>query len=41
MKETTKLIDSNKDPIILFKKWFEEAKKKEVNDPMTLTARSH
>ena len=37
MKETTKLIDSNKDPIILFKKWFEEAKKKEVNDPNAMT----
>ena len=37
MKETTKLIDSNKDPIILFRKWFEEAKKKEINDPNAMT----
>ena len=33
MIETGNLIDSNEDPIILFSKWFEEAKQKEVNDP--------
>ncbi len=33
MIETANLIDSNKDPIILFSKWFEEAKQKEINEP--------
>ena len=33
MIETVNLIDSNKNPIILFSKWFEEARQKEVNDP--------
>ena len=33
MIETGDLIDSNEDPIILFGKWFEEAKQKEVKDP--------
>ena len=33
MIETANLIDSNKDPIILFSKWFKEAKQKEVNNP--------
>ena len=33
MIETGNLIDSNEDPIILFGKWFEEAKQKEVKDP--------
>ena len=33
MIETENLIDSNEDPIILFGKWFEEAKQKEVKDP--------
>ena len=32
MTEKKNLINSNEDPIILFGKWFEEAKKKEVND---------
>ena len=33
MTEKTNLIDIIKDPIILFGKWFEEAKQKEINDP--------
>ena len=33
MVGTANLIDSNKDPIILFNRWFEEAKQKEVKDP--------
>tara|TARA_B100001105_G_scaffold160813_1_gene129394 strand:- start:102 stop:707 length:606 start_codon:yes stop_codon:yes gene_type:complete len=33
MIETENLIDSNEDPIVLFGKWFEEAKQKEVKDP--------
>mgnify|MGYP001299021483 CR=1 FL=1 len=33
MIETANLIDSNKNPIILFSKWFEEAKQKEINEP--------
>ena len=33
MTEKINLIDIKKDPIILFSKWFEEAKQKEINDP--------
>ena len=33
MAEKINLINSNTDPIILFEKWFEEAKQNEINDP--------
>jgi len=33
MTEKIDIINTEKDPIILFKKWFEEAKQKEINDP--------
>ena len=33
MSEKINLINSNTDPIILFEKWFEEAKQNEINDP--------
>ena len=33
MTEKINLIDITKDPIILFSKWFAEAKQKEINDP--------
>ena len=33
MTEKINLIDSNIDPIVLFKMWFEEAEQNEVNDP--------
>ena len=33
MTEKIDIINTEKDPIILFRKWFEEAKQKEINDP--------
>ena len=33
MKNINKLIPLNKDPIDLFAKWYNEAKKTEINDP--------
>ena len=33
MKEKNNFIDINSNPIILFKKWYEEAKESEINDP--------
>tara|TARA_Y100000590_G_C15309382_1_gene859540 strand:+ start:32 stop:637 length:606 start_codon:yes stop_codon:yes gene_type:complete len=33
MSESNKLIDFYSNPILLFEKWFEEAKQKEINDP--------
>ena len=33
MSEEQNLINSNKKPLDLFKEWFEEAKKSEINDP--------
>ena len=33
MKEKINLINTKEDPIILFTQWFEEAKRKEINDP--------
>ena len=40
MKKINKLININENPFVLFKKWFEQAKRKEENNPNAMNLAS-